>query len=118
MFPVQVYHRARTIGTASVWSAAALVRQGGHVLFSMISMLSKLMGTASGPNMAGMVDSGGMRTLGTESLVMVGGFGGFEHAGQRVRRIHGGYTAGVAGTVGLADGEHGQHGPWQTLGVQ
>lgn len=62
MFPVQVYHRARTIGTVSVLSVAALVQQAGHVWFSLISMLSKLMGMASGLNMAGMVDTAGMGT--------------------------------------------------------
>lgn len=57
MFPVQVYHRACTIGMVSMVSAAALVQGAGQVGFDTISKLSKLMAMASRLNMAGVVDT-------------------------------------------------------------
>ncbi|KAL7400364.1 hypothetical protein ABVT39_010888, partial [Epinephelus coioides] len=57
MFPVQVYHRACTIGMVSTTSTAALVWRAGQVGFGTMSMLGMLMGVASGANMAGTVDT-------------------------------------------------------------
>ncbi|TNN80747.1 hypothetical protein EYF80_008981 [Liparis tanakae] len=112
MFPVQVYHRACTIETVSVVSAAALVRRAGRVRLGTISMLSMPMGVVSGVSMAGKVDAAGMGDTGFS----VGGSVLMSTLGRLCMDTVEG-TAGVVGTVGLADGEHSEYDTWQTLGT-
>lgn len=73
MFPVQVYHRACTIGTVSTVSTATLVRPAGQVGVGTISMLRMMRGMVSGVNMADKMDTAGMGTLSTARMVIVGG---------------------------------------------
>lgn len=61
------------------------------------------MGMASGLNMAGVAGTAGTARMSTPGWACAGTMEG---------------TAGVVGTVGLADGRHSEHEPWQTLWVQ
>lgn len=114
MFPVQVHRREGTIGTVSVSSVAASARRAGHVWFSTISMLSKPSGMASGLNAAGAVESGYGDTART---VTAGGLVVLSTLGKVLVEAAVG-AAGMAGTVGLADGRHSEDDTWQTLWVQ
>lgn len=117
MFPVQVYHRACTIGKVSMVSMAALVQRAGQVGFGTITLLSKLMGMASGLNMVGIADTAGKGTLDIVRIVFMGGFVVMSTEGVVCMETQEG-TTDVVGTVGLADGGHSEYDTWQTLWVQ
>lgn len=86
MFPVQVYHRACTIGAVSV---AGMVWRAGQVGFGTVSVQNILMGMASRVSMAGMVDAADIGTQGTVRMVIVcvcvwrGEGGDYEYTGHR-----------------------------------